>query len=295
MHLPTISHVDLSLIRNFPLSSLALSVNLRRLDISFLIPCIPNGEDDSHKNVVQSEMLKIHEFHASRSSLLMSKLLHAERQDGQPAFNVMDLRRLSIYSRWSEDEQNIRYLLQNAELLEKLHLSIDQGSLVGLLSPRSLKVLDLSVPLYGSARLPLAGLCEELEAMAGYNILEVLSIEVQVDANESGDFIGSIIQKLEKVLVKPGWSVLRQVSFRVSVACYHKSNGDGLGLCNLYPINISATFQNSSALFSTIQLTVFVIAIMLLGMSFSLTLSQLFSFHCQVLTKKNLFSLATNI
>ena len=87
----------------------------------------------------------------------------------------MDLRRLSIHSRWwFEDEQNIRYLLQNAELLEKLHLLIDRGSLVGLLSPRSptLKVLDLSVPLYDDfTHLSLAGFCEELEAMEGHNIL----------------------------------------------------------------------------------------------------------------------------
>ena len=232
MHLPTINYINLSDIRNFSLSNLTPSVNLRRLDISSLRHCNSFEEDGSPEIVVQSKMAEIHEFHTSQSSLLTSKLLHAKRQDGQPAFNVMDLRRLSIYSRWSEDEQNIRYLLQNAELLEKLHLLIDDGSVVGLLSPRSctLKVLDLSVPLYGSARLPLAGLCEELEAMAGHNIMEVLSIEVQVDANESGDLIGSIIQKLEKVLVNPGWSVLRQVSFRVFVACFHKSSGNRAGL-----------------------------------------------------------------
>ena len=97
---------------------------------------------------------------------------------------------------------------------------------MGLLSlrplARTLKVLGLSVPLYDNlARLPLAGLCEELEAVAGHNILEVLSFEVRIDRNESEDCIGSIIQKLEEVLVKPGWSVLKQVSFKVSVAYYN--------------------------------------------------------------------------
>ena len=79
MHLPTINHIDLSFIQTFPPSSLALSVNLRRLDISFLRRCIPNEVDDTPKIVVQSEMPKIDEFHTSDSPLLTSKLLHAER------------------------------------------------------------------------------------------------------------------------------------------------------------------------------------------------------------------------
>ena len=36
MHLPTINHIDLSYIHNFPLSSLVPSVNLLRLDIHHL-------------------------------------------------------------------------------------------------------------------------------------------------------------------------------------------------------------------------------------------------------------------
>ena len=115
MHLPTINHIDLSSIENFPLSSLALSVNLHRLDISDLRHSNPL---DSSEIVVQSDMPKIREFHTSESSLLTSKLLHAERQDGRPALDVMNLRRLSMFSRWSEDEQNIQYLLPNAELLK---------------------------------------------------------------------------------------------------------------------------------------------------------------------------------
>jgi hypothetical protein len=56
--------------------------------------------------------------------------------------------------------------------------------------------------------------------MAGHNsMLEALSFDVRVDGHETEDFIGSIIQKVEKVLVKPGWSALRQVSFKVSIAC----------------------------------------------------------------------------
>jgi hypothetical protein len=219
MHLNTINHINLSLISNFPLSSLTPSVNLRRLDIFDLKPL--EEEDGSLETVVQSELMpKIREFNTSRSDLLMTKLLHAKSQDGRPAFNFTDLRRLSMYlTRY--DERNIRYLLQNAKSLEKLHLSVNRRqSLVGLLSTgaRTLKSLDLTVFLCDvSVHQPLAGLCEELEAMAGHNMLEALSLKVIVDVHDSEDFIGPIIQDVEKELVKPWWSALRQVSFEVKV------------------------------------------------------------------------------
>jgi hypothetical protein len=90
---------------------------------------------------------------------------------------------------------------------------------VGLLSPiaGALKVLDLSVPLTDDVLLPLVGLCEELEAMAGHSMLEALSLEVEVTCFQTKDFIGPIFQKVEKTLVKHGWFALRQVSFKVSV------------------------------------------------------------------------------
>ena len=158
---------------------------------------------------------------------MTAKLLHAKTQDGRPAFNFMDLRRLSITSVFERDEQNIRYLLQNAKLLEKLHLSLGLrpiGGLHDILSPstRNLKVFDLILVLVYDRSVPrwLAELCKELEAMAGHNMLEALSLEVSIGNIdlEPEDFIGSIIQKLEEVLlVKPGWSALREVSLRVLI------------------------------------------------------------------------------
>ena len=87
-------------------------------------------------------------------------------------------------------------------------------------SSRSLKILDFTVCLYDeSSALQLAGLCEELEAISGHSFLEALSFEVHVVGHETKDFIGTIIQNMVKVLVKPGWSSLRQVSFEISIAC----------------------------------------------------------------------------
>ena len=221
IHLPTINHIDISFIQNFPISSLTSSVNLLRLDINNLSGIDPLEEEI----VVQSEMMpKIREFHTSDSSKLTTMLLHTKRHDGRLAFNFMDLRRLSMsFTRFNkdDDEQNFRHLLQNAKLLEKLHLSVDLcRTIVGLLSPCActLKTLDLTVFLYRYFLPPLSGLCEELEAMAGHNMLETLSLKVRVECDETEDFIGAMIEKVGNVLVKPGWSALRQVSFNVSIS-----------------------------------------------------------------------------
>jgi hypothetical protein len=115
---------------------------------------------------------KIREFHTELSFQLMKTLLHAKRQDGQPAFDFMDLRRLSMSFTQSEDCQNFRYLLQNAKLLEELHLKVGgAASLAGLdvlfsTSVRNLKVLDWTVAF---SSYPLVVLCRKLEAMAGHD------------------------------------------------------------------------------------------------------------------------------
>jgi hypothetical protein len=220
MHLPTINHIDLSNISSFPLSSFTPSVNLHRLDIHSV--SYNSLTEDNSFEILQSGMMPIlREFHTSRSHTMTTKLFHARGQDGQPAFNFKDLRVLSMP--FERDEWNIRHFLPNAELLEKLHLlHLGYGrSLVELhdiltSSARALKVLDLTVSLYNKRiSVFLGGICEELEALAGHNMLEALFFKVCVYGNETLDFIGSIIQEVEKVLVKPGWSALRKVSFKV--------------------------------------------------------------------------------
>ena len=224
MHLPTINHIDLSYIQDFPLSSFTPSVNLHRLDISYLRNFDGPEEEVFSEIVIQLEMIpEIREFHTSASPLLTTKLLHAKNQDGQPAFDFTDLRRLSTCL---EDEKNLQYLLQNAKSLEKLHLSVgrDQRAarLYDILSPsaRTLKALDFTVSIYDCFPLPLAGLSEGLETIAGRNMLESLTFDILVDEHETEDTVGSDVQGVEKVLVKSGWSALRKVSFKITISCW---------------------------------------------------------------------------
>ena len=74
MHLPTINHIGLPHMENFPLSSLTPSVKLHRLDLSHVHPL----EEDASPETVQLEMVpNIHEFHTTESPLLTTKLLHS--------------------------------------------------------------------------------------------------------------------------------------------------------------------------------------------------------------------------
>ena len=230
MHLPTINLIDLSFIENFPLSSLITCVNLLQLKIITL----PMGHDDDDSfEIVQSEVMpKLREFHTSGSSVQTRKLLRAKMQDGRPAFNLMNLRRLSLYADEYEDKSNFPYLLRNAKLLEELRLHSREGILVGfhdILSPIAwtLKVLHLTSTIYFDhtsfdiVSTRTRRFCEDLEAMAGHNVLEALKIMVNCEPHRLregyiDDFIGTTVQKVVEVLVKPGWSALRQVSFKVT-------------------------------------------------------------------------------
>jgi hypothetical protein len=205
MHLPTINHIDLSFIGNLPLSSLSLSVNLHRLDL-FRLACFDyfdqHGENGSFEIVQSMTTPNIREFYTTGFGLPTTELLHVKRQYGLPSFNFVELSMSFVVFK---DERSIRYLLENAKLLQKLHLSAGRyQTLVGLISPcaRTLKILDLTVFLNQIDVPPLAGICEELEAIAGQNMLETLSFEIQVDRVRRDDFMGSIIQKVEEVVVR---------------------------------------------------------------------------------------------
>ena len=153
--------------------------------------------------------------------------------------------------------------MQNVKLLEKLQLNFGRSleGLYDILSPRvrTFKVLDFAVSLYDespglSLPLLLVGLYNELQAMAGHNILEALSFEVNVDGCETEN--SSILHNVENSLVKPGWSTFRQVSFKLSITFCLVSRRTAQSFPRRYtlPIIIFANFQILSPLLSIFRL-----------------------------------------
>ena len=163
----------------------------------------------------------------------------------------MDLKRLSVRLK-DKLEQHLLDLLQNAKLLEKLHLQVRSDQpLEGLhdilsASARTLTGFGLKVLIYvlnedetygDEFAQPFEALWEGLEALAGHAMLEVLMFEIQIvsDYHETEVAIGFFIENVEKVLAKPGWSALRQVKFNVPVApCLVKEKAEFLSLQYLF-------------------------------------------------------------
>jgi hypothetical protein len=68
---------------------------------------------------------------------------------------------------------------------------------------------------------PLAGLCDELAKIAGNNKLESLEFEIDIQRDKdcpTGDEWG----RLEKVLLKPGWPMLKHVSVAILFSSYNR-------------------------------------------------------------------------
>jgi len=226
MHLPTIKFIDLESINNFPGYGLFTSENLLRLEICQMVldSHLSDNEDGTLGMVLESEVMpKIRELRISEAHELTMKLLLAKMEDGQPAFKFVDLRLLSFAFTQSEDIRVFQYFIQNARFLETLHLSITQSyTVMGLhavLAPRArtLKSIELSASLetvIGNVRLPLAGFCKELEAMAGRNILEEVVFELFLDVKDKEESIGPIVQNVERAVLRPGFPALRRVIFK---------------------------------------------------------------------------------
>ena len=76
-------------------------------------------------------------------------------------------------------------------------------------------------------------LCEELKALAGNKVLQVLKFTFRIDGCESKALVENAFRNLAEVLMDPGWSALVYVAIDIVVACCHQEVA-GLEL-NLVP------------------------------------------------------------
>ena len=81
---------------------------------------------------------------------------------------------------------------------------------------RTLRRVQLNITLGYLNEDPLAGLCDELEEISGMNKLESIEIQIKVPLGEkcrTGDEWG----RLEKVLLRSGWPMLKRVSLAIFI------------------------------------------------------------------------------
>jgi hypothetical protein len=83
-------------------------------------------------------------------------------------------------------------------------------------SLQTLKRVHLTFVIYEDNEDPLAGLCEELEEISGKNRLESIGIVINIHADEDC-YTGDTWGKLERVLLQPGWPMLKHVSLSIII------------------------------------------------------------------------------
>lgn len=87
---------------------------------------------------------------------------------------------------------------------------------------RNLKTLQVVTVLNGRQSHPLslmAGLCNELEALAGNKVLQTLKFTFNMGGCESKAVVETAFSRLEEVLMDRGWSALMHVSIEIKVMC----------------------------------------------------------------------------
>ena len=85
---------------------------------------------------------------------------------------------------------------------------------------RNLKSLQLMTVLTSSENhIPMIGLCEELEALAKNNVLQILKFTFSMDGCGSKAVVEAAFGRLEEVLMDQGWSTLMRVSIEITVEC----------------------------------------------------------------------------
>jgi hypothetical protein len=243
VHLPTVTHLRLGQISNFPISYLVSCTNLKHLSAESLYIAL-GGHDDSSSpshGHMQLQDLDIKIFKRSHGSEV--SLLTARRSDGRTVLDFSSLEKISVTFFLSDVVVQTREIFRMTQQLTEVRLKSKEilnirftGSsfvfiawndvfqelgFAKMVTPslQKLKRVHLTFAMDVYHGDPLAGLCEELEEISGKNKLESIEIVIDLQANEvchTGDKWG----KLERVLLQPGWPMLKHVS--LSITLYRK-------------------------------------------------------------------------
>ncbi|KIM40568.1 hypothetical protein M413DRAFT_28379 [Hebeloma cylindrosporum] len=235
MQLPTLSHLKLHWIENFPVTDLIRSSSLEQLeigDIDFAAVIPPSTSP------LPRESIHLREYTGGygSASAATKKLVESKRPDGLPIVDFTGLTKVTAKCKVKEDIDVIRTIFIQAEQLEEVDLTIFEdltyAGLAEMLIPsiRTLKDLKLTAVVDEASDDPLSGLCHELEKILarGRSVIESLSIKVEVytDADcKRGDEWGL----LDKVLTREdAWLGLKDVSLKIEVQTYGRDDDDDL-------------------------------------------------------------------
>ncbi|KAF8968041.1 hypothetical protein BDZ97DRAFT_1916270 [Flammula alnicola] len=231
MNLPALTSLELIWIENFPISALIPCTQLRHFRIAARDIAEIDGSPPAILPVTPIR-LEGYDF-GFKSATVTKKILEAKRSDGQPIFDLTNLKQFSGHCETREDMNVALSIMRRSHHLTMIHLKFDEQfsffGFAGMIasSINTLKKLRLETRIDDEHVDPLSGLCDELETMAGKNVLESLEICVNVELDtycKTGDEWG----RLDKILGKSGWSALKRVSLDITIWSYARPEDDDL-------------------------------------------------------------------
>ncbi|KAF8801616.1 hypothetical protein BYT27DRAFT_7341790 [Phlegmacium glaucopus] len=230
IHIPTLNHLDLRSLKNFPISHLIPSPNLKHLSTTNLFL----DEADSVTALVPFKPIKLRVLDITlryRSGHKMlphqtPRFLAAIYSGRWPIVDLTGLEKISVKFPKTVMDLIIplAQVFQNARQLTDVHFSVDDGGfralkLAKMIMPciETLSRMHLVIASNGLGLLPMSDLCDELEDIAGKNKLDSLKIKICIDRRY--DILGDEqLGRLEKIFLKSGWPMLKHLSLDLAVA-----------------------------------------------------------------------------
>ncbi|KAF8968048.1 hypothetical protein BDZ97DRAFT_1800624 [Flammula alnicola] len=222
MNLPTLTSLELKYFKNFPISALLPRARLQHLNIEFFDIA---EVDDAFPAILPVAPIQLEDYtFGAQCGIGPKGILESRRSDGQLIFDLTNLKKITAYCYVIEDMDVTETILRRNTHLTMIHLSV--GNLVtfsgfaAMITPsiNTLKKLSFEISVYPTDCL-LAGLGNELEKMAGRNVLEDLAIRVFVGCKIGDEWGG-----LDRVLSNSGWPALRRVSLQIVISAARESD-----------------------------------------------------------------------
>ncbi|KAF8801606.1 hypothetical protein BYT27DRAFT_7197840 [Phlegmacium glaucopus] len=227
IHIPTLNHLDLRSLRNFPISHLIPSPNLKHLSTTnlFLV-----DEGDAATALAPFKPIKLRVLDIALRGLTahrvlppQTRFLAAIHSGRWPILDLTGVQKISLEFPNIFLTIPLRQVFQNTRQLTDIHLLVDEGCFRALklaktivpcietLSRMHLVIASDGPSLPTSGMASLSDVCHELEDIAGKNKLDSLKIEICMDRNEYGLLGDEQLGRLEKTFLKSGWPMLKNL------------------------------------------------------------------------------------
>ena len=209
IHLPTLTHLDLKQIHDFPISALITCTNLKHLAVNGHLIA---DENDDALSSVSHKPIQLEVFETT-VTLTVLKLLASKCSDGRPVLDFTLLKKvLLVFKQHGTDQTG--QILSGTQQLRDISLTFLIGfgrmAIAEMVTPslQTLKRLHLTFKGWSFTD-PVSDLCDELNKISGKNRLECIEIE--------SDYLSLEMCGLEEVFLSSGWLMLKRVSLTVTI------------------------------------------------------------------------------